>query len=134
MEDFISIRKLYKKLGGKEVLRGVDLDVRSGETMVVIGRSGGGKSVLLKHIIGLMKPESGEVLVEGQNVVDLTERELSGIRKKIAILFQSAALFDSMSVEQNIAFPLVEAGIIDTTIIDKKVADALEVVNLAGEQ
>jgi len=134
MEDFISIRKLYKKLGGQEVLRGVDLDVRAGETLVVIGRSGGGKSVLLKHIIGLMKPDSGEVLVEGQNIVELTERRLSGIRKKIAILFQSAALFDSMSVEQNIAFPLVEAGIKDPKVIDKKVAEALEVVDLAGEQ
>ena len=134
MEDFISIRKLYKKLGTQEVLRGVDLDVESGQTLVVIGRSGGGKSVLLKHIIGLMKPTSGEVLVEGQNVVDLTERQLSGIRKKIGILFQSGALFDSMSVENNIAFPLIEAGIKDQKTIDKKVADALEVVDLAGEQ
>ena len=134
MEDFISIRKLNKRLGGQEVLRGVDLDVRSGETLVVIGRSGGGKSVLLKHIIGLMKPSSGDVLVEGQNIVDLSERKLSGIRKKIGILFQSGALFDSMSVENNIAFPLLESGIRDQKIIDKKVADALEVVDLAGEQ
>ncbi|HWB60977.1 MAG TPA: ABC transporter ATP-binding protein [Chthoniobacteraceae bacterium] len=134
MEDFISIRKLYKKLGNQEVLKGVDLDVRPGETLVVIGRSGGGKSVLLKHIIGLMKPTSGEVLVEGQNIVELTERQLSGIRKKIAILFQSAALFDSMSVENNVAFPLREHGIKDPKEIEKKVADALEVVDLAGEQ
>ena len=134
MEDFISIRNLRKKLGGQEVLRGVDLEVRSGETLVVIGRSGGGKSVLLKHIIGLMKPTSGEVIVEGQNIVDLSERKLSGIRKKIGILFQSGALFDSMSVESNIAFPLVEAGIKDEKIIDKKVADVLEVVDLGGEQ
>jgi phospholipid/cholesterol/gamma-HCH transport system ATP-binding protein len=134
MEDFISIRKLYKKLGAQEVLRGVDLDVRNGETLVVIGRSGGGKSVLLKHIIGLMKPTSGEVLVEGQNIVDLSERQLSAVRKKISILFQSGALFDSMSVENNIAFPLLEAGIKDQKVIDKKVADALEVVDLAGEQ
>ena len=134
MEDFISIRKLYKKLGGQEVLRGVDLDVPGGETLVVIGRSGGGKSVLLKHIIGLMKPNSGEVLVEGRNIVELSERKLSGIRKKIAILFQSAALFDSMSVENNIAFPLQEAGIKDQKVIDQKVTEALEVVDLAGEQ
>jgi len=134
MEDFISIRNLRKKLGGQEVLRGVDLEVRSGETLVVIGRSGGGKSVLLKHIIGLMKPTSGEVIVEGQNIVDLSERKLSGIRKKIGILFQSGALFDSMSVESNIAFPLVEAGIKDEKIIDKKVAEVLEVVDLGGEQ
>jgi phospholipid/cholesterol/gamma-HCH transport system ATP-binding protein len=134
MEDFISIRKLYKKLGSQEVLRGVDLDVESGQTLVVIGRSGGGKSVLLKHIIGLMKPTSGEVLVEGQDVVALSERQLSAVRKKIAILFQSGALFDSMSVENNIAFPLLEAGMTDRKEIDKKVAEALEVVDLAGEQ
>ena len=135
MEDFISIRKLYKKLGTQEVLRGVDLDVRSGETLVVIGRSGGGKSVLLKHIIGLMKPTPGEVLVEGQNIVDLSERAaLRHPRKKSAILFQSGALFDSMSVENNIAFPLLESGIKDQKVIDKKVAEALEVVDLAGEQ
>lgn len=134
MEDFISIRNLYKRLGAQEVLRGVDLDIRSGETLVVIGRSGGGKSVLLKHIIGLMKPTSGDVIVEGQNIVDLSERQLSSVRKKIAILFQSAALFDSMSVENNIAFPLREAGMKDQDIIDKKVAEALEVVDLAGEQ
>ena len=134
MEDFISIRKLHKTLGGHEVLCGVDLDVRSGETLVVIGRSGGGKSVLLKHIIGLMKPTSGEVLVEGRNIVDLSERQLSAVRKKIGILFQSGALFDSMSVENNIAFPLIESGVRDQTIIDKKVAEVLEVVDLAGEQ
>ena len=134
MEDFISIRKLYKRLGSQEVLRGVDLDVRQGETLVVIGRSGGGKSVLLKHIIGLMKPTSGEVMVEDQNIVDLSERQLSAVRKKIGILFQSGALFDSMSVENNIAFPLIESGTKDQKVIDKKVADALEVVDLAGEQ
>ena len=134
MEDFISIRKLYKRLGSQEVLKGVDLDIHAGETLVVIGRSGGGKSVLLKHIIGLMKPTSGQVLVEGQDIVALSERELSGIRKKVAILFQSGALFDSMSVENNIAFPLIEHGIKDQATLDKKVAEALEVVDLAGEQ
>ncbi len=134
MEDFISIRNLHKRLGAQQVLKGVDLDIESGQTLVVIGRSGGGKSVLLKHIIGLMKPTSGEVLVEGQNIVELGERGLSAIRKKIAILFQSGALFDSMSVENNIAFPLLEAGIKDRAEIDKKVAEALEVVDLAGEQ
>jgi phospholipid/cholesterol/gamma-HCH transport system ATP-binding protein len=134
MEPFIRIRNLHKKLGRQEVLRGFDLDVEPGQTLVVIGRSGGGKSVLLKHIIGLMKPTKGEVLVEGQNIVELSERQLTAVRKKIAILFQSAALFDSMSVEQNIAFPLRESGIKDEKIIDDKVAEALEVVDLAGEQ
>src|SRR5256885_11873177 len=96
----ISIRNLHKRLGEQEVLRGFDLDVVQGETLVVIGRSGVGKSVLLKHIIGLMKPDAGEIFVEGQNVVELSERQLSVIRKKVAVLFQSAALFDSMIVEE----------------------------------
>ena len=134
MEEFISIRDLHKTLGRQEVLKGVDLDVESGQTLVVIGRSGGGKSVLLKHIIGLMKPTSGKVLVEGRDITGVTERKMAEIRKKIAILFQSAALFDSMSVEENIAFPLLESGMKDRKEIDRKVAEALEVVDLAGEQ
>lgn len=134
MEAFISIRNLHKKLGRQEVLRGFDLDVQHGETLVVIGRSGGGKSVLLKHIIGLMKPTVGEIHFEGRNITVLSERQLTPIRKKIAILFQSAALFDSMSVEENIAFPLRESGITDESLIAQKVATALEVVDLAGEQ
>lgn len=134
MEAFISIRNLHKRLGHQEVLRGFDLDVYHGETLVVIGRSGGGKSVLLKHIIGLMKPTVGKIHFEGQNITELSERKLAAVRKKIAILFQSAALFDSMSVEENIAFPLREAGVKDQSIIDEKVAGALEVVDLAGEQ
>lgn len=133
-EPLIIIRDLYKELGHQEVLRGVDLEVSPGETLVVIGRSGGGKSVLLKHIIGLMKPNSGTVVVAGQNVVDLSERALAAVRKKVGILFQGAALFDSMSVEENIAFPLQEAGLKDAAEIRKQVADALEVVDLAGEE
>jgi phospholipid/cholesterol/gamma-HCH transport system ATP-binding protein len=133
-EGFIQIRNLHKKLGGKEVLCGVNLEVKKGETLVVIGSSGCGKSVLLKHIIGLMKPTKGEVLVEGQDIAQLSERQLDVMRKKIAILFQSAALFDSMSVEENVAFPLLEAGVKDQVQIDKRVAEALEVVDLAGEQ
>jgi len=131
---FISIRNLHKELGGKEVLCGVDLDVQRGETLVVIGRSGCGKSVLLRHIIGLMKPTSGEVFMEGQDIAQLSERKLDVIRKQIAILFQSSALFDSMNVGENIAFPLFEAGIKNQTEIDKRVAEVLELVDLAGEQ
>src|SRR5438067_636962 len=127
MAPLLSIRDLHKHLGSQHVLRGFDLDVTAGETLVIIGRSGSGKSVLLKHIIGLMKPTSGDVVFENQNVAQMSERNLSAIRKKIAILFQSAALFDSMSVEENIAFPLREAGIKDEKVIEEKVARALEV-------
>jgi phospholipid/cholesterol/gamma-HCH transport system ATP-binding protein len=130
----ISIRNLWKQLGEQQVLKGFDLDVSTGETLVILGRSGGGKSVLLKHIIGLMKPDKGDVLVDGESIVALTERQLSRVRKKIAVLFQSAALFDSMTVEENIAFPLRETGLKEQSVIDQRVAGALEMVDLAGEQ
>ncbi|HEY3897967.1 MAG TPA: ABC transporter ATP-binding protein [Chthoniobacter sp.] len=130
----ISVRNLVKTLGDQEVLRGVDLEVQNGETCVVMGRSGGGKSVLIKHFIGLFKPTSGEVWVDGEEITKLEERKLGSLRKKIGMLFQSGALFDSMNVEENIAFPLREAGVKDPEEIRDRVAEALEMVDLAGEQ
>ena len=130
----ISVRSLFKDLGSQQVLRGIDLDVRKGTTCVIIGRSGGGKSVLLKHFVGLLKPTSGEVLVDGEAIAGLPERKLGTLRKKVGILFQSGALFDSMNVEENIAFPLREGGMKDRRLIRERVAEALEMVDLAGEQ
>src|SRR5438309_11670402 len=88
----IAVRSLAKKIGEQEILRGVDLEVARGETLAIIGRSGGGKSVLLKHLVGLMEPDAGEIWVEGQNIIGLTERQLGAVREKIGILFQGAAL------------------------------------------
>jgi phospholipid/cholesterol/gamma-HCH transport system ATP-binding protein len=130
----IVVRDLHKTLGSQEVLRGVDLQIDSGETCVIMGRSGCGKSVLLKHLIGLMQPTRGEVLVEGKNIAGLPERKLGEVRKRIGMLFQSGALFDSMNVEENIAFPLKEAGMRNKKEIADRVAEALEMVDLAGEQ
>ena len=130
----ISVRQLTKTLGSQQVLRGIDLEIANGETCVIIGRSGCGKSVLLKHLIGLFQPTSGEVWVEGEEITHLPERKLGGIRKKIGMLFQSGALFDSMNVEENLAFPLREAGVKDEREIRERVAEALEMVDLAGEQ
>ena len=130
----ISIRQLTKNLGPQPVLRGVDLEIASGQTCVVLGRSGSGKSVLLKHFIGLFQPTSGEVWVEGEEITHLPERKLGGIRKKVGMLFQSGALFDSMNVAENLAFPLREAGVKNEREIDERVAEALEMVDLAGEQ
>jgi phospholipid/cholesterol/gamma-HCH transport system ATP-binding protein len=130
----ISALHLRKTLGEQEVLRGVDLEITTGETCVIMGRSGCGKSVLLKHFIGLFKPTSGEVRVEGEDITPLPERKLGTLRKKVGMLFQSAALFDSMNVEENIAFPLREAGIKSPKEIRDRVAEALEMVDLAGEQ
>lgn len=132
--SMIRITALIKTIGPQEILRGIDLDIRRGETVVIVGRSGGGKSVLLKHIIGLMRPTSGDVIVDGQSVIRLTERKLVAIRKKVGILFQSGALFDSMTVEENLAFPLREAGERDEKTIRKRIIEALDVVNLQGTE
>ena len=130
----IEVRGLMKSIGDQQILRGVDLRVETGETLVIIGRSGGGKSVLLKHLVGLMQPDAGEIFVEGQGIIGLNERQLADIRRKIGILFQSGALFDSMTVEENIAFPLHEAGERDLAVIRQKVDEMLEVIELEGQQ
>jgi phospholipid/cholesterol/gamma-HCH transport system ATP-binding protein len=102
----IRIINLHKSFGPKKVLRGVDLEVRQGETMVVIGQSGSGKSVLLKHLIGLIKPDQGQVFVDGIEINRLKESELFGMMKKFGMVFQGAALFDSLTVEKNVSFGL----------------------------
>src|ERR1700719_4274873 len=132
--SMIAEHGLVKRIGTQEILRGVDLDVARGETLAIIGRSGGGKSVLLKHLIGLMRPNAGEILIEGQNIIDMSERNLASIRQKIGILFQGAALFDSMTVAENIAFPLREAGERDPKVLRKRVTEMLEVMELQGEE
>jgi phospholipid/cholesterol/gamma-HCH transport system ATP-binding protein len=118
----IAVRSLVKKLGEQEILRGVNLE------------GGGGKSVLLKNLIGLMQPDSGEIWIEGQNIIGLHERQLGAIRQKIGILFQGAALFDSMTVAENIAFPLREAGERNTEAIATQVREMLDVVELEGQE
>lgn len=130
----IEVRGLTKQIGEQEILRGVDLNVAKGETLVIIGRSGGGKSVLLKHLIGLMTPDAGQIFIEGENIIGLTERQLAAIRRKVGILFQGGALFDSMTVEENIAFPLEEAGERDRKKIAESVREMLEVIELEGEE
>jgi phospholipid/cholesterol/gamma-HCH transport system ATP-binding protein len=129
----IAVRELCKAIDGQEILRGVDLDVAEGETLVIIGRSGGGKSVLLKNLIGLMQPDAGEIWVAGNNITGMNERQLGRIREKVGILFQSGALFDSMTVEDNIAFPLREAGMRDNKAVSARVNEVLDVVELEGE-
>lgn len=130
----IAVHALRKKIGQQKILRGIDLEVRTGETLVLIGRSGGGKSVLLKHLVGLMEPNAGEIWIQGQNIIGMTERQLGEIRKKIGILFQGGALFDSMTVADNIAFPLREAGERDPKSLRSKVAQMLEVMEMEGQE
>src|SRR6266699_1303129 len=132
--SMIAVRSLAKRIGQQEILRGVDLEVRTGETLAIIGRSGGGKSVLLKHLVGLIEPNRGEIWIQGQNIIGMSERQLGAIRQKVGILFQGGALFDSMTVEDNIAFPLREAGERDANILHSKVAEMLEVMEMEGEE
>src|SRR5438128_1360775 len=132
--SMITVRSLAKRIGQQEILRGVDLEVATGETLAIIGRSGGGKSVLLKHLVGLMAPDAGEIWIDGQNIIGLNERQLGAIRQKIGILFQGAALFDSMTVAENVAFPLREAGERDPKVLREKVREMLDVVELEGQE
>jgi len=128
----IRIIDIHKSFGRQKVLDGVDLDIEAGKTTVIIGRSGGGKSVLLKHIIGLLKPDRGQILVEGVDITKLNDRDLNEIRKKFGMLFQEAALFDSMTVGDNVAFPLREHARMSEAEIREIVADRLRAVGLSG--
>lgn len=130
----LSVSGLTKTINGQQILRGVDLQVAETETLVIIGRSGSGKSVMLKHLMGLMSPTSGEVHIEGRQIVGLKERQLLPIRKTVGMMFQGCALFDAMTVEENVAFPLYEAGERDRKVILGKVADALDSVDLTGHE
>lgn len=104
----ISVRDLYKSFGAHEVLSGINLDVEEGTTCVILGGSGSGKTVLMKHVIGLLKPDRGQVFVDGEDVVPLSDLELERVRRKFGMVFQGSALFDSMTVYENASFPLRE--------------------------
>lgn len=126
---FVSLRGVHKAFGTSKVLQGVDLEVARGESLVIIGSSGSGKSVLIKHVIGLLVPDAGEVVVDGQSVPDLNRTELAGLRARMGMLFQYAALFDSMSVADNVAFGLRQ----NTTMRDKEVRERVrEVLGWVG--
>jgi phospholipid/cholesterol/gamma-HCH transport system ATP-binding protein len=131
----IEIQNLHKSFNNNKVLQGVNLQIDTGETMVIIGRSGCGKSVLIKHIVGLLYPDAGHVKVEGKIVNEMNMKELYQLRTKFGFLFQGSALFDSMTVEENISLPLVESGKKYTLAeLDKKVAEKLEMVGMSGAQ
>jgi phospholipid/cholesterol/gamma-HCH transport system ATP-binding protein len=133
-EIFLEMRGIKKSFGDQVVLRGVDLDIRRGEVLVLLGGSGGGKSVLMKHMVGLLQPDEGTVTLEGKVISDLSERDLSWARKKISMMFQSGALFDSMTVAENVAFPMQEAGLRDRDELSRRVSEALKIVRLEGQE
>ena len=130
----IKIENVYKSFGNKNVLTGVNLEVFKGETLVIIGRSGCGKSVLLKLIIGLLKPDSGSIRIFGEETSHLSEEKMEGIRKKIGVVFQSSALLNSLNVEENIALPLREHTHLTQEEIQKRVEEKLSLVGLKGAE
>ncbi len=129
-DTVIQFKDVQKSFGTQQVLKGLDLAIPRGKITVIIGRSGGGKSVILKHMIGLLKPDGGEVDVDGTRLSKLDSMELRDIRTKFGMLFQNAALFDSLNVYDNVAFPLVEHSNLSSVQIGKKVKELLTLVGL----
>ena len=132
MEAFVRFEDVHKSFGDKKVLEGITLDIRRGETFVVLGGSGSGKSVLIRHIIGLHRPDRGRVIVDDENIVDYDEEDLIPIRKKVAMLFQGGALFDSMNVLENVGYGLKEHTDLSEARIGEIVREKLGLVQLEG--
>lgn len=128
----IEFRQVYKAFNHTSVLAGMDLAIQPGETVTLIGGSGIGKSVTLKLMVGLLKPEAGQILIEGEDIVPLTEDQLTRVRKKIGMVFQSSALFDSLSVAENIAYPLREHTAMSERAIQDRILETLHLVGLDG--
>jgi phospholipid/cholesterol/gamma-HCH transport system ATP-binding protein len=128
----IEARDLQKSFGTHSVLSGVSFQIEKGESVVIVGRSGGGKSVLLKHLIGLLQADGGEVLIDGQNIAGMDERQLLQVRRKFGMLFQGSALFDSMTVSENVGFALRRQRKWSENEVSAKVTEALAVVDLKG--
>jgi phospholipid/cholesterol/gamma-HCH transport system ATP-binding protein len=131
---YISVRGLAKSFNGKPVLEGVDFDVREGETLVVLGGSGEGKSVILRHLNGLVMPDRGEVWIDGRSLNGLDENQLYDVRRKVAMVFQLGALFDSQTVYGNISYPLREHAALTEPQIAARVAELLAMVDLNGTE
>jgi phospholipid/cholesterol/gamma-HCH transport system ATP-binding protein len=128
----LSLRNLHKAFGEKVVHRGVSLDLHEGEILGLFGGSGTGKSVILRSIIGLEHPDEGEILFEGRNLIPLTERELFSVRTRISYVFQNGALFDSLTVEENLAYPLREHALMTDREIRERVDEMLEMIDMKG--
>ena len=126
----ISVQDLWKSFGDNHVLTGIDLDIEEGSTCVILGGSGSGKTVLMKHMIGLLKPDKGKVIVDGEDIVPMGERDLERVRRKFGMVFQGAALFDSMTVYENVSFALREHTGLSEEQIRAKVREKLGIVGL----
>jgi len=133
-EPIIELRQVCKSFNGQLVLDHLDLAIERGRTTVVIGPSGCGKTVLLKHLVGLLKPDSGRVFFDGMDITDFSERQLVPIRQRVGFLFESNALFDSMTVAENICFPLIEGGMRSPERLQQRCREVLHLVGLDGFQ
>lgn len=129
MPYFIEFVDVHKSFDDRKVLDGVSFGVEQGETFAILGPSGVGKTVMLTHVVGFLKPDQGRIIVDGEDITDLRENQLARVRKKLQLVFQSGALFDSLSVWENVAFPLDDAGHTDE-VIEKKVTDTLKLVEI----
>lgn len=130
--DMIEVAHVFKGINGQKILSDISLKVSKGEIMVILGGSGAGKTVLLQHMIGLMKPDAGRIFIGGQDITHLSEKELLLLRRKIGYLFQDGALYDFMNIYENVAFPLKEHTDFDEATIDQKVKEILAEVELSG--
>lgn len=130
----IEIKNLHKSFGSLKVLDGVDLTIETGEICVIMGRSGQGKSVLLKHLTGLMKPDAGEILIDGEDIVQMTESELAPVRMRFGMIFQNGGMLQSLSVEENVALPLTEVRHMEPAAAMDVAAEKLAMLGLEGKE
>src|SRR3990167_8211098 len=128
----IEIKNIYKNFNSSKILKGLSLNIADGETKVIIGRSGCGKSVLLKHIMGILMPESGEITIDGKNIAKISSKELNKLRMRMAMVFQGGALFDSLTVGENVGFTLYEYSKLGSREIEHRVEESLCNVELCG--
>jgi phospholipid/cholesterol/gamma-HCH transport system ATP-binding protein len=133
-DDIVVLKDVHKTFDDHEVLKGIDFRARRGQTSVIIGGSGAGKTTLLRHIVALEQPTSGEIWIAGKNIVGLPERELNGVRRKFGVVYQYAALLDSISIMDNVAFPLVEHTKLSRREIEDRVCEKLSVLGLDPKQ
>lgn len=131
----IEIYNIHKKFGEQEVLRGINLNIEKGETLAIIGNSGCGKSVLIKHLIGLLYPDLGDIFIDGKNIKELNRKNLESVRRKFAMVFQGSALFDSLNVYENVSFGLrrIEKDLSEIRL-QQRVAEVLEIVGMPGTE
>ena len=130
MAPFVFFYEVYKSFDSKEILRGLTLVIRQGEVLVILGGSGTGKTVILKHVVGLIAPDKGRIFVQGKDITDFDDNALLPVRRKVGFLFQGGALFDSMNVFDNVAFPLREHTNLSEEVIAEKVKEKLKMVGL----